>query len=190
MVILMDVDKLKRMNVLADTLKHHGLAATREDAANLAGTLVGKEQDDMGAIFECSAVPEVAVEAPEAQEIAAPQGIDEARFTQVMQSFANQFCAEINKLNEKIEQQDQQIRRFKSVLESQKPDVPPVSNAPVQNVQPEVQETVQAEAAQPVAQVEAPSPQGAPKAQESNPRTGGLSSDDVSIEKFFYFGTK
>ena len=52
----MNVDKLKKMNVLADTLKQHGLAASREDAANLAGTMVGSEEEqELSKIY----VPEV-----------------------------------------------------------------------------------------------------------------------------------
>ncbi|MBT3408689.1 hypothetical protein HN415_08485, partial [Candidatus Woesearchaeota archaeon] len=42
----MDVDKIRKMNVLTNTLKEHGLAATREDAVCLAGEMVGASEDE------------------------------------------------------------------------------------------------------------------------------------------------
>jgi len=169
----MNVDKLKKMNVLADTLKEHGLAATREDAANLAGDMVGtKDEQDLSRVF---VEPEQSVTI-EQDEPAAPEPVvNEDKMKGVLQSFADQFCGEINKISEKLDKQDEQIAQFQKALDAI-------------NVQ-HVEEPAVEIPAEPVPEPAAIEPEPIEKPTES-PRSGGYASNDVSIEKFFYCGQK
>jgi len=183
MVMLMDVEKLKKMNVLADTLKQHGLAATREDAADLAGDMVGtNDEQEFGKVFvpdepttEQELSPSVQEETPEAT------GYNEEQLKKILQSFASQFCDEINKLEEKINQQNTQIEAFKRAIDSTPEEPQPVEQPAVA----EPQEPITQATAQ---EVPADVPQAAPA--QASPRSGNYESSDVSIEKFFYCGQK
>jgi len=187
MVIIMNVDKLKKMNVLANTLKQHGLAATREDAANLAGDMVGTSDEQ--ALSRVFVEPEqsVKIEQDEPEEVQHMEpeqpAVNEDAMKNVLQSFADQFCTEINKLNEKLNQQEEQIAQFQKAIEAM-------------NAQPAPEPEPVAVTQEPVAVSQEPEP--APVQQtiepvvekKEPPRSGSYESNDVSIEKFFYCGQK
>ncbi len=104
----MNVDKLMKVNVLANTLKEHGLAASREDAASLADSMVcGKTDDNLAKIFaQAEAIkPE---EVPKVQQNTA---MDEDSVRAILQSFADQFCGEVNRLTQKIDRLEDDLAR-------------------------------------------------------------------------------
>jgi len=180
MVMFMDVDKLQKMNVLADTLKQHGLAATREDAANLAGSMVGtNEEQGLSRIF-VEPEQKVAIQQEENEENdedmkrEEEQGFGESQVKNILQNFADQFCAEINKLNDKVAEQSEQIAKFEAVLNNLNSQPAPQQEPAPEPQQPEpVQQTIE------------------PKEEKTeSPRSGGYSPNDVSIEKIFYYGQK
>ena len=154
MVRTMDVTKLQKMNVLASTLKEHGLAASREEAADLAGDMVGtKNEDECGKVF---AEPEpVQTKAPKEEE----NQMNEQQIKKILQNFTDQFCSEINKINERLASYEETITRVQA------------SECKPQSVEPKVEQV----------KLEPEKPQ-----QESS----GFSSDDVAIDKIFYFGQK
>jgi len=176
--MIMDVEKLKKMNVLADTLKSHGLAATREDAANLAGDLVGSPEEQE---FSNGFIPDepVAEEAPTSVEpIPEEPAYNEEQMKKILQNFADQFCEQINKMETRLQQQDEQIESFKRVLETKNEDTPQVEETEAPAIP-----------AEPITQTAPVQPQTTPAPVQS-PRSGGYDSNDVSIEKFFYCGQK
>jgi hypothetical protein len=184
----MDVEKLRKMNSLAETLKKRGLASTRDDAANLAGSLVGTPEEQA---FTQKLKQESVVSQPTEAGAKMERGMSEDQIRKVLQSFADQFVTEINKMGERIAQQDQRIAKYQDMLVA-------MQHAPKQSVamveQPSVASQA-AESAPAVAHVEAPAhiekeQVAVVKEQRYNQRQGNFQPSDVSIEKFFYCGNK
>jgi hypothetical protein len=217
----MNVENLKKMNVLADTLKKHGLAPTREDAANLAGTIVGdKEEQDLSRVIirpGQNMILQEDEEESKMEEEPRKRGFTEEQLKAILQNFADQFVSEINKLNQKIESQEQMINELtqrmanthniseedlKEELETgsdvvveqrEKPQVEDEEEKPqiYRPVAKEEQRTEKQESQQEPERRETVSCAPArPKTENKSPRSGGYTPDDVSIEKFFYFGQK
>ncbi len=186
----MNVDKLKKMNVLADTLKQHGLAATREDAASMAGDMVGTvDETQFSKVFvepdqKISIHRDESQETLETEQAAERKVFDEEQVKNILQSFADQFSSEINRMTEKLSSQDEMIKELREMLEAKKVAEPAArSRDEESHVQVHVAEEKPAEpmrAPQESVQRQAP----------SSPRSGGFSSEDVAIDKFFYYGTK
>jgi len=211
MVIPMNVEKLKRMNVLASTLKQQGLAATSEDAAYLANSMVsGKQEEDLDKIFQ-QADKSVNAEEDSEEHREEEKSFGEEQIKQILQSFSDQFCTELNKLCEKQEQQAKTIAILEEQLQAyQKSEVSeeqlkdtlepgsevvvekesePQNEMPAEN--PEPQREMPAENPEPQRELPVEKTEPAPKEQtRQSPRSGGYNSDDVSIEKFFYYGQK
>jgi len=184
----MNVDKLKKMNILANTLKTHGLAATSEDAVSLAGTMAGsKEEQEFTKIFVTDE-QKIHVDEPENEKPTINQeellktqpeeknnekALDEMKG--ILQRFADQFCEEVNKINEKIDAHEEKFANYQEILTK-------VNTPKVEEEQPQTQI---------ITEKEEKTIEEIPKEESTNnPRSGGFESNDVSIEKFFYCGTK
>ncbi len=195
----MDVEKLRKVNVLASTLKQQGLAASSEDAACLANTMVpGKCEEDLDKIF-AQADHSVAFDnKPEEQKAEKDKGtFTEEQVKNILQCFSDQFCAEIDKLAAKQAQLEEALSRLGSsngaiaskneVSEQDIKDVMDEGSSVVLDTDEKVQEEQKAEP-EPVAKPRVEAPHKEEK--QDSPRSGGYNSDDVSIEKFFYYGQK
>ena len=169
----MDVEKLKRVNILANTLRQQGLAASSEDAVSMANTFVPCKQDEgLSEIFNRTSV------VTQEQRPAEPgkQSFTEVQIKTILQTFADHFCSEINRLNEKHAKHEQAIAGL--LKREQQPRK--LSTEQLQNVLDEGSEVKQQTIVQkPVEQ-----------APQKSPRSGSYNSQDVSIEKFFYYGNK
>ncbi|MGM5482786.1 MAG: hypothetical protein ACQESF_04960 [Nanobdellota archaeon] len=182
----MDVEKLKKVNQLATTLRDKGLADGREEAAMLAGRMNYNGDSGMDRIF--TGEESQKQEEPKAREvqesvIASAQekeGMDEKKIIGILQNFADQFSKEVNSMNDKIQQQEQIINRLQTQIKSM---------ASQQNSQPMQQNTQQSqENNNNNTQATEPKENNQQRQESSQPRSGGYESDDVSIEKFFYYG--
>jgi hypothetical protein len=171
----MDVTKLQKMNALASTLKQHGLASGREDAALQAGNIVGvfDSDDEISRVFVAQ---NQVVKAEEKIEKVVHPGIDEAQVKVVLQAFADQFVTEINKMAQRLDSYESLLVKMQ---QEQKQTVV-IQHAP---------EPVQHEAA-PVEVQAAPEHHEVKKETHTSPRSGNFKSNDVAIEKFFYYGNK
>ncbi len=186
----MNVDKLKKMNVLADTLKQHGLAATREDAASLAGDMVGTDDETQFSKVLVEPDQKVSIKKDEAQENLEQseplkQTFDEEQIKNILQSFADQFSTEINRMSEKLSAQDEMIKELRQMAEAKKTAEPAVEvkdDVPLAQI-PEVEE-------KPAAPPKQASQENVQRQAPQSPRSGGFSSEDVAIDKFFYYGQK
>lgn len=179
----MDIEKLKKVNQLATTLRAQGLAVGRDDAVKLSADMnLGIEDEGLKEIMNPvseaeTKVQEVSEEVAtlEAEEKKEENSMNEEKFMSVLQDFANQFCAEINSLNDKIAEQEKIISELCVYHhKAQQAEQAAVNHqqAPMQPM--ERQETINVR--------EEP--------QRAAPRSGGYDSNDVSIEQFFYCGTK
>jgi hypothetical protein len=201
----MNVDKIRKMNVLTNTLKEHGLAATREDAVCLAGEMVGaKEDEDVTRILDESDQNIEINNDPDQTSLngnldtnhskVEKKGFSEEQIKNILQSFTDQFCAEIKGLNEKIQCQEEMYNKLQekfnglsnqNVVTQEQPKEEqtiveqPEQVAPQEQVQ---NEPVQTEVTQTTCNTSKPP--------QSSGRCGEYNSNDVSIDKFFYYGQK
>lgn len=186
---VIDITRLQKVNKLADTLNRHGLASNKIEAAELASDMAGRapeqlrgiEIDNQQRMFvrankpimhseegEHTLIPEQ-IEKPEVKETPKVEGISKEYMENILQKFADQFCEEINKLNNKVTQ-----------LEKRANNITQQSSVQSQNMQEVRSEQPQQQLAQ-----EAPK-----QPQNEHPRSKGVNPDDVAIENFFYYGQK
>ncbi len=208
----MDIERLKKLNALAGELKHQGIASNHEDAAYLAVTMVGESEeqalsdmhinDDQSLIIRqiIKESPQIKHEVQPVEQVGKKEQTtiqsqtvaseDIAKQIQqsmknvmtrdetqaIMQSFATQIVGEFNALQQKIEQSNEQLAKLAQQLSKIS-----LSQQRTTQEQIPVQRTIQeTQPTQPAAQ-----PQSA-----GDPRTGSFATNDVAIEKMFYFGTK
>lgn len=201
----MDVEKLKKMNQLAALLRQNKLVEDRMEAAAMAGALAGEGQE-IRDMFMITPDQKMVIkddyvrthDHTEAQQPTKP-GVTEERMLQVLQSFADQFVAAVNKLEAQMVVHEQLLREFKDF----KDHAGQLQTTPVQHTtegftsqQPSA--GVHTVAAQPATSV-APSPLEVPsstqmaklqnEATKDHPRSGSYKPADVAIDKIFYFGT-
>jgi hypothetical protein len=171
----MDVTKLQKMNALASTLKQHGLATGREDAAFQAGNIVGvyDSDDEISRVFVAQNQG-VKAKDEEKVEKAVHPGMDEAQIKVILQSFADQFVTEINKMAQRLDSYESLLVKMQQ--EQKQTVVIQHAPEPVQAAQVEVQA--------------APEHHEVKKETHTSPRSGNFKSNDVAIEKFFYYGNK
>lgn len=190
---VMDIERLKKLNMLAGELKHQGIAQDHEDAAYLAVSMVGEDEERCLSNMHLNEdqslmIKEIIKEKPvhrteqqfeensqifHQQPQSIQSGMNKDDVEHILQNFASTLVAEFNTLHAQLEQNTAQLQKLMEHMST-------VSVQPVQKIQQEqvpVQKTLPQEPTQPAAQA-------------ANPRTGNFATDDVSVEKMFYFGSK
>jgi hypothetical protein len=197
--LMMDVERLKKLNTLAGELKGQGIAGNYEDAAYLATAIHGKEpeaclsgmnmseaQSTMAQeIMKDHPVQEMPEESelPQEQQVLSksvqqviPQdpGLSKMEVENILQAFANQVSKEFSALQQQVQRADAQITELTATVQG-------LRQQPGQQVLP-ISEAAQVAASGPTPSEESKNVQPEIKDQ--------YSSDDVSVEKMFYFGNK
>lgn len=195
----MDIERLKKLNILAGELKQQGIAHDHEDAAVLAVSMVGEEEEqclsdmhineDQSLMFKeivknkpvikHEVIPEQKI-FHEEKEASAPivQGISRQEVENIFQNFANALVHEFTALQQKIEHTNAQLSEVTDHLAKMQSSMQSIQIPKTQPVQEQVpvQRTLEQPVSQPVA--------------SGHPRTGNFATDDVCIEKMFYYGKK
>lgn len=180
----LDIERLKRLNILAGELKQQGIAHNHEDAAVLAVSMVGEEEEqclsdmhineDQSLMFK-----EIVKNKPvvKHQEVVS-EGISRGEAELLFQNFANALVHEFTALQQKIEHTNAQINEVTEHLAKMQSALQSIQIPKTQQVQEQVpvQRTLEQPVSQPVA--------------SGHPRTGNFATDDVCIEKMFYYGKK
>lgn len=194
---VLNIEKLKKVNSLADTLRKHGLAANMLDAANLAEKFGGDEEfsnlrhlkinkkqelevvdvDDSGEKRCSNAVNNASANANTSTS-PQPPGLNVGQVERILQKFCDSFGEEIKKLNSKIID----LTREVTVLKNKEPENNQYAKASQQET---------AVAAKRF-EVSGEKVNNVPNkhTSDTHPRSGSYNSEDVSVEKFFYFGSK
>lgn len=237
----MDMEKLRKINELANTLREKGLTTSRTEAAHIAGNLAGthKEQEfsndisfNMDNANPLSGVskpmPENKIEAAVQRNEDTKNYVDEKRLINILQEFTGVFEKKnqesttelksiINKQQERINEltsslqlllkKQEEIKTNMSVQKTleapQSVAAPPSAPMEEDNLvseligetAPQTQQPVNSIAQvskEPLAQnVQASKPIATSERKKSEaPRSGGYDSNDVDVQKFFYFGGK
>jgi hypothetical protein len=201
----MDVNKLRKINQLSATLRKHGLAANNEEAVQMAGDIEGpnrgqefsdviKQCDDMAKSEKSSYETEREAKMMHMEERA--KGFSEEQFINVMQKFADQFSEEINSMRKRMDMQENMIKQMSKnnsthmSARQEMTDEQAVKEIIAEHESPQtvVIHEEPSEAHHEVHVAEAPSGRGAPAPRA--PRSGNYKPNDVSIDKFFYYGNK
>lgn len=205
----LDIERLKKLNSLAGELKHQGIAHNHEDAALLAVTMIGEEgeqclsnmhinEDQSLVIQEIMKDKPIKTQMQKSEVLASSEqqtsvqqsallvsSLSKAEIKTemetVMQNFANALVQEFTALQHIIHEQNAQLSQVMEELHALQLQKQQPSTMVVQEQVP-VQRTLQ-QPTQPVQNTPAASASG-------NPRTGTFATEDVSIEKMFYFGSK
>ncbi|MBI5072544.1 hypothetical protein HZA99_01875 [Candidatus Woesearchaeota archaeon] len=205
----MDIERLKKLNSLAGELKHQGIAHNHEDAAFLAVTMVGEEgeqclsdmhiNEDQSLVMRefikdkpakaevlkpfvsVSSEQQIIAEQPTASAVSMNKDEIKAEMENVLQNFANALVQEFTALQQTVQQQNAQLIQLMEELHAlplqkqQQPTMVVQEQVPVQRTLQQPTQPVQSTPVAPAA---------------GNPRTGTFATEDVSIEKMFYFGSK
>jgi hypothetical protein len=169
----MDVERIQKVNNLALDLMRQGLASTRDDAILQAEKIFqGKETE------EYSSMKETLEEIKQDQKPQQQPELGQETIKNILEQNSNFLVKKIKEFQEKIELMEKEISFLKNrPVTSNQATVKEI----VSNVPPPVEQTQQ----QPPAQQEQ-------KADPTmnHPRSGNYKDTDVSIEKFFYMGSK
>ena len=184
----MDVERIQKINNLALDLVKQGLAVNRDEAiAQAEKVFTQEERDDYNSIIEMTdearrEVNESNAEAAEPQEqqesAPAQQELSKERIKDILQQNSQFLVKKIQEFQERILAMEKEMNSMKSKIAYN--NIPSagqiLTKEDVKEPEPE------------------PQPQQEAK-QEANsdgnhPRSGNYNGQDVSIEKFFYMGSK
>ncbi|MBT4651154.1 hypothetical protein HOC13_01380 [Candidatus Woesearchaeota archaeon] len=160
----MNVERIQKINDLALELMKQGLTPDREAAIEQAEKLLSKQ--DYTSLKETNHDIHTSSQNQEKQ-----QELTDEKIKDILEKNTLFMVKTIKEFRERLEGMDKKIQELKIIRAAPRPQPTP---QPVQSNQ----------QAAPVPQ---PTP---PPSAENHPRSGNFNDTDVSIEKFFYAGTK
>lgn len=150
----MDIDRIQKVNMLANNLMKQGLASDKDDAIRQAERIYDVQTPNRVEVQQETAVPK-------------QDGITEDKLHEILEKNTQFLVKTIRDFSRRLDEMEKKMSaRSRIQVEPLQQSAPPV--------------------APPAAPRPAPPAQPAP----SNPRSGNYNDDDVSIEKFFYMGSK
>ncbi len=166
-VATMDVERIQKVNNLALDLMRQGLATDREDAVNQAEKIFRlRDTDDYSTVRQT-------MKEMEPKSVAEPtEELTQETIKSILQQNTTFVVKKFKEFQEKVEALEKEIAEVRTKLTYQR-----LPRA--EDVIQERQQDVTVKQA-----VTVPPPQG------GHPRSGSYSTEDVSIEKFFYMGSK
>lgn len=184
----MDIEQTKKMNFMIRELTRTGAVRNFEDAVSVAGT-----------VYE-SGLPEPRASYSVTDDSDRMRDIVDQRIRHHLSDLGSQTSAELKKhaelrdnLHEEVKRLWQAVEELKQLAAAPKPVHKPVevestSESVPEAAAPAVEVKPVEQPREAVAPAVAPRP-AAPSAPAPHPRAGNYQSDDVALEKFFYFGT-
>ena len=180
----MDVDKIQRINNLAIELEKQGLASGREDAVAQARRIFNVEESTENSENNNQNTEDVNLQTnPDGsagivnQKETEKTKLSEDKISEILQKNSNFMVSTIKQFQARLDVMEGSIKQLnRQVQELSKR---PVATAIASNTQTAKEDTTKTNTTTDTV-----------KPQESHPRSGGYNDSDVSIEKFFYMGTK
>lgn len=155
----MDIDRIQKVNMLANNLMKQGLASDKDDAIRQAERIYDVQTPNRVEVQEETAVPKQG-------------GITEDKLHEILEKNTQFLVKTIRDFSKRLDEMEQKLSsRSRIQVEPLQQAVPP------------------AQPARP-AYVERSAPPAPPAPPPTNPRSGNYNDEDVSIEKFFYMGSK
>lgn len=164
----MDVEKLKKINQLSVEFKKHGFAVSHDDAFAQASAVVRDDElKDILAQTSTTTNTATSAETPERPNQAASQGFD------------NQYQVLLERQNRQLVQEILALKETVAMLKSD-----------VEQLKSNAARAVAVQQAQPKQEKQAVLHEKKESAEKSHPKQGNFTSEDVAIEKMFYYGKK
>lgn len=187
----MNVEKIQKINNLALDLQRQGLAANREDAIAQAEKIYNTEDGEAYTSIKSSSAKQ-----PESGNVMQHSEISQDSMKQILEQNTKFLVKTIREFQEKVVGLEKEMRSLKDQMNSQR--IPTVNDLIEERRQKVSEETkrLQNTPSGPITAEKIPSqenmstPEVKPEAKESHPRSGNFVENDVSIEKFFYYGNK
>ncbi|MBI2102519.1 hypothetical protein HYT55_01670 [Candidatus Woesearchaeota archaeon] len=170
----MDVERIQKINSLAVELMKKGLATDRENAVVQAEQIY-RNTDTEGYSSLRDTLREVKAEASPKKEIESAVDLSQDQIKEILEKNTKFLVSTIKDFQEKMGNMEKELESLKTKLRYQ--SIPTAKEIIVDAPQ-------QASRPRPVEQ-----PRGAPTT-NTHPRSGNYNEQDVSIEKFFYMGSK
>ncbi len=204
---MIDVERLQRLNQLANDLLEHGFAHDREDAMRQADETLKRKPSTMVSITRMASTPSI-IDSHEKSPTHEDSSPKEVMQDASKQGYTPDWHTLYRNLNKKIEEQNSQIQMLVVQIRQMDAAITLLKNRPPTVVQQSVRQAPEqpTPAASPTIPEKQPAMERKPnvdvidaetgeaipiQAQRQNsPRTGGYSPKDVSVEKFFYSGTR
>ena len=150
----MDIDRIQKVNMLANNLMKQGLASDKDDAIRQAERIYDVQTPNRVEVQEETAVPK-------------QDGITEDKLHEILEKNTQFLVKTIRDFSKRLDDMEQKLQaRSRIQVEPVHNAVPPPPSPP------------------------SPPPPPQPAQPVSNPRSGKYNDEDVSIEKFFYMGSK
>lgn len=166
----MSVEDINKINKLAQELLDHGLCASRDDAVKRAEEMLNKKLADVQ-----SNVPSVNSDG----SIKAPDDPDYYR--NIIERTRDQIQRDMKSFSEMLTLLASEVDSLKEEIKNLKINSKPIEQ---ENVKEEVDKELKEEQTQIVDESKKESND------DPHPKRGNFNSDDVSIEKMFYYGNK
>lgn len=173
----MDVERIQKINNLALNLMKQGLATDREDAINQAEKIFrNRDSDDYRGIKETMA--EVKAEAtPEKRTASNEEELSTEGVKEILEKNTKFIVNKLRIFQEKIIQLEKEIASMRTTMTYNR--LPTAS---------EIKANVDAPKDVPTKELKQENTSN--QSEENHPRSGNFEEEDVSIEKFFYMGSK
>lgn len=164
----MDVEKLKKINQLSVEFKKHGMATSHDEAFAKASAVV-RDDELKDVLAQTSTTESASPDSPARPNQASSQGFDN-QYQVLLERQNRQLVQEIIALKETVAMLKLDVEQLKS--NAARPVI-------VQQVQPKQEKQAVLQEKKKTDDCEKP-----------HPRQGSYTSDDVAIDKMFYYGKK
>ncbi len=168
----MDVERIQKINALALELMKSGLASDREDAVIQAEKIYRSRDPQEPYKSMRETMQEVKADAGRGNTNQSSEMSDD-KVKDILEKNTNFMVSKIKEFQDKITALENQIGSLRNQMSYQKPQ---------QSAAPEVRQMPQSSPQQPM--------RGESSSSSTHPRSGNYNSSEVSIEKFFYMGSK
>ncbi|MBT3298114.1 hypothetical protein HN385_04265 [archaeon] len=182
----MDIERIQKINNLALDLMRQGLAKDKDDAITQAEKIFRHDPDDYNSVSrdmhsnslqvkqgqEESNVSENSDKGKGSKE---QSELTQEKIESILERNTKYVVTKLKEFNDKVEKLESEMTSLKMEVNRCRSSMTSMQQRPVQQQQP-VQQPTQQSAKQ--------------NSNSSHPRSGGYEEQDVSIEKFFYAGSK
>lgn len=194
----MDVERIQKINNLALDLMKQGLAADKDEAIAQAEKIFRAKPDDSfsGSEMQDNSLQARPVGSSESSDNSSESGkeeekvvLDQAKIEEILEKNVTFLVNKIKEFQEKIDSMEENMSSLRREMSKFRVANRPANAPTVAQHNPTVEQESEVSQPTPSAPTQESNTQSGP-ASNGNPRSGGYEEEDVSVEKFFYTGTK
>ncbi|MBT4538823.1 hypothetical protein HOI26_05715 [Candidatus Woesearchaeota archaeon] len=170
----MDVERIQKINQLASSLLTQGLAQDRDDAVKQAEKVFRSQDTESYTEMRETMQKVQAEKSPQPQQ----NELTQDQIQTILKKNTEYLVKTIKAFQEKVQTLEQEMAAMKNQMSVNK--IPSVKELVMSAPKVEQEQQIQAQQ----------TPQETPKEAPIHPRSGNYKEADVSVEKFFYMGSK